>query len=143
MVPRNIDYKTLHRVLEDRVKDFIYVVDVTPRSTKAPVAPKFSTPDEAIKAFEISVLNPDNNSPQRLLDLTENEPPNKITLGNDTSLFVDWCLQGFKHRRYKKREFGPPTTLSPNGGDETKVLKLTDCLRDFVKEEILSKHDTW
>lgn len=144
LVPRKIGYKELHKILADRVKDFIRISDPSPTPATGdagktkPVKSRLCPAEEAMRNFEISAINPSKKSVTRLLDSDE-----KLTIGNETVLTVDWCIQGIKNQRYKKIEFERTVTLDPQGGDEITSLKLYDCLKDFTKEEILSKYDTW
>jgi len=129
------------------VRDFIHVDDGTVVTTRA-----MSSPEEAINAFEVSVDSVRNlvavgedvlSTRKRGKVLIEYGEDNIITLKPDTVLSLDWCAQNVKYRRYKKVPMPTATSLSPHGGDDSKPLSLIDCMKDFVKEEVLSKNDTW
>eukprot|EP01127_Copromyxa_protea_P021549 TRINITY_DN7446_c0_g1_i1.p1 TRINITY_DN7446_c0_g1~~TRINITY_DN7446_c0_g1_i1.p1 ORF type:complete len:619 (-),score=120.15 TRINITY_DN7446_c0_g1_i1:93-1724(-) len=153
--PRRIGYKELHEKLEKRVADFVKVVDVddtkgivdsTGEGEKnnitgsAGVKKKLSSPEEALRSFEISSLDMHTEKWDRLHNLDDSF---KFSLSPGKILAIDWCLQGMKYRRYKRIECESVTNVSPFGGDEKKHLTLEDCLKDFVKEEILSPEDMW
>jgi hypothetical protein len=159
-VPRRVSYKELHFRLEERVKDFVRVQDEGREGgegaakgsgeggekagegggSTAPPKQKFPSPEETLKNFEISTIDIFSEASERIPNYSETF---KIPIATGTALSVDWCLQGMKFRRYKKIEFTPMDVLAPFGGDEKKKLELVDCLRAFVQEEVLSKHDTW
>jgi len=151
-VPRRLTYAKLHAILEERMKDFIHV-DVRSVVTTR----EMSDPDEAMRTFEVSLDSIENlvTPPSEDEDkqgeawrkrgklLMEFGGEHMITLSPETVLSLDWCAHGVKYKRFKKVPVPTAASLSPHGGDDSKPLSLIDCMKDFVREEILSKNDTW
>eukprot|EP01126_Amoeba_proteus_P012270 TRINITY_DN15035_c0_g5_i2.p1 TRINITY_DN15035_c0_g5~~TRINITY_DN15035_c0_g5_i2.p1 ORF type:complete len:417 (+),score=88.90 TRINITY_DN15035_c0_g5_i2:872-2122(+) len=130
-IPRKISYAELHSFLSKYVSKF------TRAECQSSGKRVFPSSEELMKNFDISIVSSTGST--RLLEFDGNDY--KFSLRDDVMLAIDWGLMGVHNNLYKKRD---SESVMLGVGEEQKFdVDLMMCLKDFVREEVLTKHDSW
>jgi len=130
-VPTIISYPDLHKFLEARIKD---LVQSTNPNNK-----------EILKQFDIYVVERSSIKNQaqiprgRRLFEFDSSVTCQINLSNSL-VFIEWSALGIKDNSFQRIMNKISTETFGGSG---KIPNLTDCLADYVAQEILSQNDTW
>jgi len=130
-VPTVISYPDLHKLLEARIKDLIQSTNPNNK--------------EILKQFDIYIVEKKPNAQhteiprgRRLFEF-DTSVTCQVNLTNCV-VFIEWSALGVKDNSLQRIM---SKISSENFGGSGKVPNLTDCLSDYVAQEILSQNDTW